>query len=236
MLSTLLLLQQRDLVPAADLAEQLEGSVRTVYRDVEALSSVGVPVYAERGKYSDIRLFFSLPYRHVRAADRVCLEIERIFYDTTADDLRRTTPELARDPAPAVGPLVSAVVYLAELARPRHVLKPSDPALDSCVPTPCPVPPAARYSAAKPPNAERQANGAPDRRGHRVVIDVPGVVRNGNSQPITGRNRPASASAFVARRNLSAAPNCASAIPRPVMPRARRSSPSSSANTPLDAP
>src|SRR5215469_18273939 len=49
LLALLLLLQSRGRMTAAELARRLEVSERTVYRDLSALGTAGVPVYAERG-------------------------------------------------------------------------------------------------------------------------------------------------------------------------------------------
>ena len=49
LLSMMMLLQTRGHITARELAERLEVSERTIYRDLEALSIAGVPVYTERG-------------------------------------------------------------------------------------------------------------------------------------------------------------------------------------------
>ena len=56
LLQLLLLLQTRGRTTAACLAEELEVSVRTIYRDVEALGAAGVPVYAESGPGGGVEL------------------------------------------------------------------------------------------------------------------------------------------------------------------------------------
>ena len=56
LLSLLLILQARGRVTAPAVADELEVSVRTVYRDVEALSTAGVPVWTEQGRGGGIAL------------------------------------------------------------------------------------------------------------------------------------------------------------------------------------
>jgi predicted DNA-binding transcriptional regulator YafY len=56
LLSILTTLQARGRVTAPELAEACEVSVRTIYRDVDALAVAGIPVYADRGAEGGYRL------------------------------------------------------------------------------------------------------------------------------------------------------------------------------------
>jgi predicted DNA-binding transcriptional regulator YafY len=55
-LGILLYLRKGGAVAASDLAAHFEVSIRTIYRDIEALSELGIPVYAELGRTGGFRL------------------------------------------------------------------------------------------------------------------------------------------------------------------------------------
>lgn len=56
LISILMLLQIHNQLTAKELSKRLEVSIRTIYRDVESLSSLGIPVYADRGINGGIKL------------------------------------------------------------------------------------------------------------------------------------------------------------------------------------
>src|SRR5687768_16830943 len=56
LVATLLLLQQRGQVTAAEVAEELEVSERTARRDLEALGLAGIPIYSVQGRGGGWRL------------------------------------------------------------------------------------------------------------------------------------------------------------------------------------
>src|SRR5260221_13041779 len=61
LLSIVLLLQTRGKMTAQVLAQELEVSTRTILRDIDALSTTGIPIYAEGGHGGGIALHENYP-------------------------------------------------------------------------------------------------------------------------------------------------------------------------------
>ncbi|MEU7010097.1 WYL domain-containing protein [Streptomyces sp. NPDC046332] len=76
LISILLLLQTRGRMTAAQLAEELQVSVRTVYRDVESLHAAGVPLYGDAGHSGGYQLLVG---HRSRLTDLYTGEAEALF-------------------------------------------------------------------------------------------------------------------------------------------------------------
>ncbi|MEO3872947.1 YafY family protein [Nonomuraea sp. B12E4] len=98
LVSILLLLQTRGRMTARELAERLEVSVRTIYRDVESLHAAGIPLYGDAGRSGGYQLLDG--YR-TRLTGMTADEAESLF--------------LAGLPGPAAELGLGAVVTAAQL-------------------------------------------------------------------------------------------------------------------------
>ncbi|MEC3976107.1 helix-turn-helix transcriptional regulator [Amycolatopsis sp. H20-H5] len=76
LVSLLLLLQTRGRLTARQLADELEVSVRTIYRDVESLHTAGVPLYGDAGHAGGYQL---LDGYHTRLTGLTTEEAESLF-------------------------------------------------------------------------------------------------------------------------------------------------------------
>ncbi|HEX2546024.1 MAG TPA: WYL domain-containing protein [Ramlibacter sp.] len=76
LLSIQMLLQARGRMSATELAHALEVSVRTLYRDIDELTTAGVPVYAERGRTGGFQL---LPGWKTTLTGLTSTEAEAVF-------------------------------------------------------------------------------------------------------------------------------------------------------------
>ncbi|MFC3788953.1 helix-turn-helix transcriptional regulator [Paenibacillus sp. GCM10012307] len=64
LLSIIVILINRRIVQAKELAERFEVSVRTIYRDIDALNKAGIPVVTYQGSGGGIGLAASFPNRY----------------------------------------------------------------------------------------------------------------------------------------------------------------------------
>ncbi|MEK5175791.1 YafY family protein [Heyndrickxia sp. FSL W8-0496] len=104
LLAVVLELQRKEVVRAEDLATLFETSVRTIYRDIQALSEAGVPIIGAPGTGYSLMEGYFLPPISFTVPEAVSLLIGTDFIEQQFDDDYRTRAQDARSKIEAILP------------------------------------------------------------------------------------------------------------------------------------
>ena len=105
LLAYLVMFQSRDLIRAQDLATHFEISERTVYRDIDALCEVGVPIYGVAGEGYRLMDGYYLPPVTFSPEEARALALSlSMFMGFAADGVTRKSAGSARDKIQAILP------------------------------------------------------------------------------------------------------------------------------------
>ncbi|MFF2911293.1 helix-turn-helix transcriptional regulator [Paenibacillus sp. NPDC057934] len=96
LLAIVLELQSREVVRGEELADLFETSVRTIYRDIQALSEAGVPIIGAPGTGYSLMTGYFLPPIHFTVEEAVTLLIGTDFIEQRFDDEYRVRAQAAR--------------------------------------------------------------------------------------------------------------------------------------------
>ncbi|MGE6833822.1 helix-turn-helix transcriptional regulator [Priestia megaterium] len=102
LLAIVLELQRKEVVRAEDLATLFETSVRTIYRDIQALSEVGVPIIGAPGTGYSLMEGYFLPPIGFTVPEAVSLLIGTDFIEQRFDDDYRVRAQAARGKIEAI--------------------------------------------------------------------------------------------------------------------------------------
>ncbi|MGC1505063.1 MAG: YafY family protein [Sulfitobacter sp.] len=98
------ILRDGKLYRAQDIAERLEVSTRTIYRDMDTLSASGVPIEGERGVGYMITQAISLPPLTLTSSELEALNLGLAIVGQAADDALKTAAETLAHKIDAVLP------------------------------------------------------------------------------------------------------------------------------------
>lgn len=140
-LGILLALQSRQAISARQLAERFDVSSRTIYRDLQTMSLLGIPVYAERGRNGGIRLLegYFLPPLMFSRAEAIALLLGMIMLrtlraapfqaemETATQKLLAAVPEHLRTMLARLGQIIGAELSPGDIFHPE----PDEPAAAS---------------------------------------------------------------------------------------------------------